>query len=160
MSAYHFRPFTCGDLPMVARWLGTPEVLRWWGDPKEQIDLITEDLDEPLMRQWIVEHEGRAFAYVQAYPANAWPQPHLTHLPSGAVVIDAFIGEPAMLGCGHGSTFLHVIGEKLLAEGAPIVAIDPDCDNHRARRAYTRAGFVEESIVETADGPVVVMLLS
>jgi aminoglycoside 6'-N-acetyltransferase len=160
MSAYHFRPLTCADLPMVARWLGTPEVLRWWGDPKEQIDLITEDLDEPLMRQWIVEHQSRAFAYLQAYPANAWPQTHLTHLPNGAVVIDAFIGEPAMLGCGHGSAFLHVIGEKLLAEGAPIVAIDPDRDNHRARRAYTRAGFVEESIVETANGPVVVMLLS
>jgi hypothetical protein len=31
-----------------ARWLCTPEVLRWWGNPKEQIDLITEDLDEPL----------------------------------------------------------------------------------------------------------------
>ena len=103
---------------------------------------------------------SRAFAYVQAYPANAWPQTHLTHLPNEAVVIDAFIGEPAMLGCGHGSAFLHAVGEKLLAEGAPIVAIDPDCDNHRARRAYTRAGFVEESIVETAKGPVVVMLFS
>jgi aminoglycoside 6'-N-acetyltransferase len=160
MSDYHFRPVTCADLPMVVRWLGTPEVMRWWGDPKEQIDLITEDLDEPLMRQWIVEHKGRAFAYVQAYRANTWPQMHLTHLPDGAVVIDAFIGEPAMLGCGHGSAFLHAVGEMLLAEGAPIVAIDPDCDNHRARRAYRRAGFVEESIVETANGPVVVMLFS
>jgi aminoglycoside 6'-N-acetyltransferase len=160
MSAYYFRPFTSTDLPMVAGWLKTPEVLRWWGDPKEQIELITEDLNEPLMRQWIVEHEGRAFAYLQVYPANAWPQAHLTHLPIGAVVIDAFIGEPAMLGCGHGSAFLRVVGEKLLADGAPIVAIDPDCDNHRARRAYARAGFVEESIVVTANGPVVVMLLS
>jgi hypothetical protein len=49
MSAYHFRPLTCADLTMVARWLETPEVLRWWGDPKEQIVLITEDLDQPLM---------------------------------------------------------------------------------------------------------------
>jgi aminoglycoside 6'-N-acetyltransferase len=160
MPAYHFRPFTSTDLRMIAAWLKTPEVLRWWGDPKEQIELITEDLDEPLMRQWIVEHEGCAFAYLQAYPAHAWPQTHLTHLPNGAVVIDAFIGEPAMLGCGHGSAFLRVIGKKLLAEGAPIVATDPDCDNHRARRAYTRAGFVEESIVVTANGPVAVMLLS
>jgi hypothetical protein len=31
MSVYHFRPLTCADLPMVARWLGTPEVLRWLG---------------------------------------------------------------------------------------------------------------------------------
>jgi len=160
MSAYHFRPLTCADLPVVVRWLGTPEVTRWWGDPKEQFALITGDLDEPLMRQWIVEHGGRAFAYVQTYPANAWPQTHLAHLPDGAMVIDAFIGEPAMLGCGHGSAFLHTVGKKLLAEGAPIVAIDPDSDNHRARHAYRRAGFVEESIDETAKGPVVVMLFS
>jgi RimJ/RimL family protein N-acetyltransferase len=65
-----------------------------------------------------------------------------------------------MLGCGHGSAFLRVVGARLLAEGAPIVAIDPDCDNHRARRAYRRAGFVEESIGETVNGAVVVMLLS
>ena len=76
------------------------------------------------------------------------------------MVIDAFIGEPAMLGCGHGSAFLHAVGEKLIAEGATIVAIDPACDNRRARRAYARAGFVEESVVETAKGPVVVMFFS
>jgi aminoglycoside 6'-N-acetyltransferase len=160
MLDYHFRPVNFADLPMVVRWLGTPEVVRWWGDPQEQIDLIAQDLDEPLMRQWIVEHKGCAFAYVQAYPTNAWPQAHLTHLPNGAVAIDAFIGEPTMLGCGHGSAFLHAVGEKLLAEGAPVVAIDPDCDNHRARCAYRRAGFFGESIVETTNGPVVVMLFS
>jgi aminoglycoside 6'-N-acetyltransferase len=60
MSAYHFRPFTCADLPMAVRWLGTPEVVRWWGDPKEQIDLITEDLDEPLRsRVWDARAIGR-----------------------------------------------------------------------------------------------------
>jgi aminoglycoside 6'-N-acetyltransferase len=64
MSAYNFRPLTRADLPMVVHWLGTLEVVRWWGDPKEQI-IITQDLDDPLMRQWIVEHEGRAFAYLQ-----------------------------------------------------------------------------------------------
>jgi hypothetical protein len=42
------------------------------------------------MRQWIVEHEGGAFAYVQVYPANAWPQTHFTHLPKEAVVIDTY----------------------------------------------------------------------
>src|ERR1700722_1808276 len=113
MSAYHLRSFTGADLPMVARWLRTPKVVRWWGDPNEQIALITEDLDEPLMRQWIVEHERRPFAYVQAYPQNAWPQKHLRHLPDGAEVIDAFIGEPAMLGQGHGSAFLRMVAEKL-----------------------------------------------
>jgi aminoglycoside 6'-N-acetyltransferase len=158
VSVYHLRRFTGADLPMVACWLRTPEVMRWWGDPNEQIALITEDLEEPLMRQWIVEHEGRPFGYVQAYPPIAWPQMHLRHLPDGAEVIDAFIGEPAMLGQGHGSAFLRAVAEKLLAEGAPVVAIDPGSDNYRARRAFARAGFVGEKIIDTEQGPAVVML--
>jgi aminoglycoside 6'-N-acetyltransferase len=145
---------------MAARWLQTPEVVRWWGTPEEQIALLTEDLDEPSMRQWIVEHEGRPFAYVQVYPAHAWPQSHLSHLPDRAEIIDAFIGEPDMVGRGHGSAFLRALAEKLLAEGASVVAIDPASDNHRARRAYTRAGFAGEDIVETEAGPAVLMYFS
>ena len=83
---------------MVERWLKTPEVARWWGDPAEQLVLLKEDLDDPLMRQWIVEYGQRPFAYVQAYEAHAWPQVHLQSLPGGTQVIDAFIGEPDCLG--------------------------------------------------------------
>jgi aminoglycoside 6'-N-acetyltransferase len=159
-APYSFRPFTRADLAAAALWLETPEVVRWWGEPGEQLALLTEDLDEPKMRQWIVEHDGQAFAYAQAYEAQAWPQPHLAHLPAGAQVIDAFIGEPGMIGRGHGGAFLRQLAELLIAEGAPAVAIDPDAANIRARRAYARAGFVEQGIVETTDGPAVLMIFS
>jgi aminoglycoside 6'-N-acetyltransferase len=139
MSAYLFRPFTVADLPLVERWLQTPAVVRWWGDPVQQIALVREDLDEPLMRQWIVEHAGVPFAYLQAYPAKAWPQAHLARLPDGAQVIDTFIGEAAMTGIGHGGAFLRALAGRLLAEGASVVAIDPARDNHQARRACARA---------------------
>src|SRR5690242_9211400 len=76
MSAYRFRPFTRADLPMAARWLRTPEVVRWWGDPATELTLLAQDLDEPAMRQWIVEHRDRPLAYVQVYSAGAWPQAH------------------------------------------------------------------------------------
>jgi aminoglycoside 6'-N-acetyltransferase len=155
MSAYDFRPFLRADLPMVAAWLRTPELVRWWGDPQEQLALLSEDLDEPRMQQWIVTHYGPPFAYVQTYPAHAWPQPHL---PDGALAIDAFIGEPAMLGCGHGQRFLRVFAEKRRAEGTPVVAIDPARDDHRARRAYANAGFVEVGTVQVAVQRVVLML--
>jgi aminoglycoside 6'-N-acetyltransferase len=160
VSTYEFRPFTSVDLPMVARWLRTPEVIRWWGQPEEQLALVAEDLDNPLMRQWIVAYDGIPFAYAQAYAAHAWPQSHLLPLPAGAEVIDAFIGEPTMLGRGHGSSFLRALALMLIAEGASAVAIDPDSDNHRARRAYARAGFVGEEIVETKEGPAVLMVFS
>jgi aminoglycoside 6'-N-acetyltransferase len=82
------------------------------------------------------------------------------HLPEGSEAVDAFIGEPDMLGRGHGGAFLRAFAQMLLAEGAPVVAIDPDVENHRARRAYTRAGFVGEDVVETGEGPAILMLFS
>jgi aminoglycoside 6'-N-acetyltransferase len=154
---YAFRAMTLADLPLVGRWLHTPEVVRWWGDPGEQYGLIAGDLTVPEMAQWIVSHEGRPFAYVQACRVSFWPQPHFAHLPEGTIAIDPFIGEPDMLGCGHGSRFLKILAERLRAEGAPAVVIDPDVDNLRARRAYRRAGFRGDTIVDTDEGPAVVM---
>jgi aminoglycoside 6'-N-acetyltransferase len=52
----------------------------------------------------IVSFEGRPFAYAQDYAVHVWPQPHFAHLPSGSRAIDSFIGEPDMIGRGHGST--------------------------------------------------------
>jgi aminoglycoside 6'-N-acetyltransferase len=86
MLAYRFRPFTDADLPLVERWLATAEVARWWGDPAKELALLKDDLDEPLMRQRIVEHNERPFAYAQAYEAHAWPQRHLQHLTPGKSV--------------------------------------------------------------------------
>jgi aminoglycoside 6'-N-acetyltransferase len=152
---YRFRSIIDADLPMVERWLKTPEVARWWGDPAEQLVLLKEDLDDPLMRQWIVEYGQRPFAYVQAYEAHAWPQVHLQSLPGGTQVIDAFIGEPDMLGHGHGSAFLGLLAGSFIREGTPLVAIDPDAGNLRGRRAFARAGFAEDAVVEAKQGMVV-----
>ena len=155
---YRFRSMIDPDLPMVERWLRTPEVARWWGDPGEQLELLKEDLDDPLMRQWIVEYGQRPFAYVQAYEAHAWPQVHLQSLPGGTQVIDAFVGEPDMLGRGHGSVFLRLLASILIGEGAPLVAIDPDAGNLRAQHAFARAGFAEDAVVEAKQGMVVLMV--
>ncbi len=51
----------------------------------------------------------------------------------------------------------RLVAEQLKVEGAPVVAIDPDVDNARARRAYEKAGFRGETVVETEEGPVVLM---
>jgi aminoglycoside 6'-N-acetyltransferase len=157
-SPYSFRPFTTRDIDMIADWLQTPEVARWWGNPDEQLLIVTQDLDDIAMRQWIVEYDRQPFAYVQAYDARAWPQSHLADLPEGAEAIDTCIGVPEMLGAGHAAKYLHAFAELLIRDGATGVVIDPDLDNARARAAYARAGFVEDCIRETPDGPVVVMV--
>ncbi len=157
-SDYQFRAAGRDDLPMLRRWLETEAVRRWWGEPEEEIRLIEEDFTEPRMAQWIISHHARAFAYAQAYEVHAWPAPHLEALPDGAKAIDVFIGEPDMIGRGHGAIFLRRLAEHLIEAGAPAVAIDPVADNARARRAYAKAGFEGDEVVETRDGPAVVML--
>ena len=157
-SPYSFRLVTTDDLPRLGRWLKTPEVARWWGDPRREFETLRADLDEPLMTMRIVSFRGRPFAYAQNYDVHAWPQPHLADLPKSVRAIDSFIGVPAMIGRGHGAACLRLLAERLCAEGAPLVAIDPAADNIRARRAYAKAGFADGTTVETESGPAVLMI--
>jgi aminoglycoside 6'-N-acetyltransferase len=114
---------TADDLPMAARWLATPEVQLWWGDEDEVVSL--EDFDDPNVALWIVSLDGRPFAYVQDYDPHAWPGHPFAFLPRGSRGMDQFIGEPEMIGVGHGSALIRAHAERLFAEGAPAVAADP-----------------------------------
>ena len=138
---YGFRPMTAADMPMARRWLETPEVQRWWGDADGQVSLLEEDLEDPRMSMWIVSHEGRPFAYIQDYDPRSWDMHHLGDLPPGSRGIDQFIGEPDMIGRGHGSALIRAHVDRLFAAGAPAVGTDPDPENARAIRAYEKAGF-------------------
>jgi aminoglycoside 6'-N-acetyltransferase len=157
-SAYAFRPAARQDLPLLQHWLRTPEVVRWWGNAEEQAVLLRDDMDEPRMVMRIVSFEGRPFAYAQDYAVHVWPRPHFAHLPPGSRAIDSFIGEPDMIGRGHGSTYLKLLAERLRAEGAPVGAIDPDVVNLRARQAYEKAGFRGDTVVESGEGPAILMI--
>ena len=97
---YSFRPATTHDMPMLRRWLATPEAVRWWGDPDREAALLEGDLKEPAMAMRIVSFDGRSFAYAQDYEVSTWPQPHLSHFPPGSRAIDAFIGRPEVLAPG------------------------------------------------------------
>ena len=63
-----------------------------------------------------------------------------------------------MLGRGHGSAFIRAFADSLLANGTPRVVIDPDPENTRAIRAYERAGFVRDRLVDTPDGAALLMV--
>ena len=154
---YSFRPMTAGDFVMARRWLETPEARRWWGDPDGEISLLEEDLGDPRMAMWIVAHEGRPFAYIQDYEPHAWAMHPFAHLPPGSRGVDQFIGEPDMIGCGHGSAFVRAHVDRLFAEGAPAVGVDPDPANARAIRAYEKAGFDRGPVVDTEWGPSMLM---
>jgi aminoglycoside 6'-N-acetyltransferase len=146
-----------GDLPMIRRWLQTPEVVRWWGQPDEQYALVSGDLDHPDMDQFIVSLDEHPFGYIQCYALSTWNQGFGTQ-PPGTRGIDQFIGVPDMIGRGHGSGFIRQFVERVLISGIPRVVTDPDPGNRRAVRAYAKAGFQSERVVDTPDGPALLMV--
>ena len=148
---------TAAHLPMIKRWLETPHVSEWWHDPAKQFDLVSGDLDHPDMAQFIVAADTRPFGYLQCYNLGAW-NAGLGLQPAGTRGLDQFIGEPDMLGRGHGSAFIRAFAERLLANGTPRIVIDPDPANTRAIRAYEKAGFERDRVVETPDGPALLMV--
>ena len=112
------------------------------------------------IRRWInssSQSDGRPFAYLQCYDLTAWnsgfgPQ------PLGTRGIDQFIGEPDMIDRGHGSAFIRTFTDGLLAAGTPRLVTDPDPANARAVRAYEKAGFHRDRMVDTPDGPALLMV--
>ena len=154
---YNFRPMTAADLPLIQRWLAHPHVREWWGDPSEQYDLVSGDLDEPAMDQYVVSTDGTDFGYIQCYDLTAWDSGFGTQ-PKGTRGIDLFIGEPGMIEIGHGSAFIRAFVDGRLASGAPRIVTDPDPGNPRAVRAYEKAGFAKAHMVDTPDGAALLMV--
>jgi aminoglycoside 6'-N-acetyltransferase len=154
---YAFHPMATDHLPMIRRWLETTDVVRWWGRPDEQYALVSGDLDHPDMDQFIVTVDDHAFGYIQCYALGSWNQGFGSQ-PPATRGIDQFIGAPDMIGDGHGAHFIRQFAEGLLTSGVPRVVTDPDPDNGRALRAYAKAGFQRDRIVDTPDGPALLMV--
>ena len=154
---YTFRPMTPADLPLIKRWLALPHVREWWGDLAEQFALVSGDLDEPAMDQFIVSADDSDIGYLQCYDLTAWNAGFGAH-PPGTCGIDLFIGEPDMIERGHGSALIRCFVDGKLAAGAPRVVTDPDPANLRAVRAYQKAGFRKARMVDTPDGPALLMV--
>jgi aminoglycoside 6'-N-acetyltransferase len=154
---YVFHPMSAADLALIRRWLETPEVVRWWGQPDEQYALVSGDLDHPDMDQFIVALGEHPFGYIQCYPLSTWNQGFGPH-PPATRGIDQFIGVSDRIGRGHGSGLIRQFVETLLAKGIPRVVTDPDPNNRRAVRAYAKAGFQSERLVDTPEGPALLMV--
>ena len=128
-------------LPLIRRWLETPEVVRWWGDPDEQYALVSGDLDHPAMDQFIVAIDGHPFGYIQCYALEHLELRVSVPQPEGTRGIDQFIGEPAMIGRGHGSGFIRQFADDCWHPACRASSPIPIRTMRRAVRAYAKAGF-------------------
>ncbi|MGJ8582483.1 MAG: GNAT family N-acetyltransferase [Marinosulfonomonas sp.] len=135
---YVFRPVTLDDIDMLNAWQAYPHVREWWGrdEPYDQ-----NELNDPRVSRWIVTTDGGPFAFMQDYSVHGWDDHHFADLPAGSRGIDQYIGQPEMVGVGHGSAFIGARMQTLFDAGAPMIATDPHPDNTRAIAVYTKLGF-------------------
>lgn len=152
---HDFRKATLLDLPLLMRWQSHPHVREWW-DEDEPYD--QEEINDPRVARWIVETDGKPFAFIQDYTVHGWDEHHFSQLPNGSRGIDQYIGELDMIGLGHGSAFIATRVQTLFDAGAPVIATDPHPDNKRAIAVYKKIGFeVSGSPQETEWGSILPM---
>lgn len=159
MNRYDFRAVTEDDLPMIGAWIAAPHAAAWWGDPEREIAEIREHIDSVCVEPIIVELDGKPIAYLQAYDPHLEDDHPYQDQPFGTIGLDLTIGEPALVGVGHGSALLRQFVAQLFAEGTPRVIIDPDPTNARAIRAYEKAGFRPFDTRTSDYGPALMMAI-
>jgi len=141
LPAYEFRSLTAADLPLIEQWLNRPHVREWWGDPVRGLATISAHMSDPAIDVFIVTHSDVPIGYIQSWDPHAEADHPCRDQPLGTRGIDQFIGEPDLVGRGHGSAFVSAFVERLFDAGAPCVITDPNPRNARAIRAYEKAGF-------------------
>lgn len=156
-TPYTFRKVTPNDLGLLKVWRSNAHVLEWW-DADEPSDAA--HLNDPRVARWIVSIAGRPFGFMQDYAVHGWEDHHFAGLPRGSRGIDQYIGEPDMVGLGHGSAFIRMRMQALFDDGAPVIATDPHPDNRRAIAVYKKLGFAPSGPPQTTQWGLIIPMLA
>ena len=79
----------------------------WWDDPEVELAEIREHIDSISVEPLIVELDGRPIAYLQSYDPHLEDGHPYQDQPFGTLGIDVSIGEPELVGIGHGSAIVR-----------------------------------------------------
>jgi aminoglycoside 6'-N-acetyltransferase Ib len=158
-----FRPLAWSDLPLLSEWLNRPHVREWWpGSPSlEEVHAEFAPIlgEASTTRAYIALGDGQPIGYIQSYVALGsgegwWPD----EVDPGVRGIDQFLAHAEHLGRGLGTTMVRAFLERLFADPAVTrVQTDPSPENARAIRCYRKCGFEPVGVVDTPDGPALLM---
>ncbi len=127
------RPPTAADVPELARIRTTEQVHRWWRGGDDMTKAVTEDLEQPDVETFVIEHESKIAGAIQW---QAETEPDYLHAS-----IDIYI-DPAAHGRGIGSDAVRTLARHLIVDrGHHRLVIDPAADNAAAIRCYSKVGF-------------------
>jgi AacA4 family aminoglycoside N(6')-acetyltransferase len=166
-SKVTLRLMTEHDLPMLHDWLNRPHIVEWWGgeDERPTLDEVLEHYLPRVMAEESVtpyiamlgeEPIGYAQSYVALGSGDGWWE---DETDPGVRGIDQSLANPAQLNKGLGTILVRTLVETLFADPAVTkIQTDPSPSNSRAIRCYEKAGFVQQGVITTPDGPAVYMV--
>ena len=154
------------DYLLLVRWRAEPPVHEWW-DPDDPAPTLEEVIAQngPAVRgeepttSCIVELDDRPCGYLQFYrwlPYTVDEPAIDVRADADTFGIDIHIGEPDLVGHGLGTRAIELVCLYLERDlGASWIALTTEVANHRAQRAYEKAGFTKVRQVldtDTRDG--------
>ncbi len=163
MTRITFRPLQPADLHTLHDWLTRPHVAEWW-QPTPSFAELDEEYAEHFagtsgVKPYVALADGSPIGYIQSYTAmgsgGGW---WTDEQDPGVRGIDQFLANAGDLGRGLGSLMVRTFVETLFADPAVTrVQTDPSPENHRAIRAYEKAGFRRVKEIDTPDGRALLM---
>ena len=125
---------------------------RWWSDELAETDYPERTLarwrrairGEVPTRRYLIKLDGRPIGQIQSYLVQDYPdyEAEVGELGERALSIDLFIGEPELIGKGHGPALIRAfLRSEMPRYGVDLCVIGPATANHSAVRAYQKAGF-------------------
>lgn len=168
-STVALRLMTEHDLPMLHDWLNRPHIVEWWGGEEKRPTLeevrehyLPRVLAEEAVTPYIAMLNNEPIGYAQSYVAlgsgDGWWE---DETDPGVRGIDQSLASPTQLNQGLGTKLVRALVELLFSDPAVTkIQTDPAPNNLRAIRCYEKAGFVQQKVITTPDGPAVYMIQS
>lgn len=125
---------------LVAAWLTSDHVARWWGDPEEGLAQFDSTADT---EQALIALDGVPMGYMRwaKVDPDALASVGLKNIPAGSVDVDIFVGPCNELGRGIGPAALTCLFDLLRSTtNAPLAGLCTSIDNLRAHAAFEKAG--------------------
>ncbi len=149
------RPATVADVAMLEEWARRPHVARATSDDPEVteafegVDWVEEvtrrdELGPDVWEVLVAELDGRPIGMIQITDPHREPDHYWGEIEPNLRSLDIWIGEPDMLGRGHGTEMMRQAIARCFADpSVTAIVIDPLESNDEAIRFYRRLGFVD-----------------
>ena len=149
------RPASQADVPLLAEWARRPHVIRattddptateaWEGADWSEEVARRDELGPDVWDVLIAELDGRPIGMVALHDAHREPDHYWGDVDPGTRALDIWIGEPDLLGRGHGTAMMRQAIARVFADPrAESLVIDPLAGNADAIRFYRRLAFVD-----------------